>query len=91
MMRTFLMALLIVLTAGCNNGGKIKAGLDTTVNDIKASAVVDSVKAEGERVLDSVKAKSKAVADSSKVKGARLLNGVGEGLKKLSKKLDSTK
>ena len=90
-MQKFFLAFFTVALMACDNGGKVKADIDTTVNDIKNSAVLDSAEAKGNRFADSLKSKTDAVLDSSKVKSSRVLNNVGNRLKKLSRKLDTTR
>lgn len=90
-MRTFFLAFLTTALVACDNSGKIKADVDTAVNDIKNATAVDSIKAKSDRWVDSAKSKGDAVLDSSKRKSGQVLRKVSEELKNLSKKLDSTR
>ena len=85
-MRQVLIVILLVGLVSCDNStntkvelNSTKVKLDTFVNKVENSEIVDSIKSKGSVILDSVKSK-----------GGKLVNKAEEELNDLRKK-DSTK
>ena len=96
-MKKFLPFVFIAGLAACDDSSKvtietdsIKNKVDTIVNRIENSEVMDSIKSKGGRILDSVKSKSSELWDSTKSKGGRLIDKGEKKLQNLKKK-DSSK
>ena len=89
-MKKFLPFLFVVSLFACDNSGKVKADVDTTVNDLKNSKIVDSVEAKGGRILDTVKNQGQVLLDSAKQKTERatdkFLEKAEKGIHDLRKK-----
>jgi len=89
-MKKFLSFFFVASLAACDNSGKVKADVDTTVNDVKNSKIVDSVEAKGGRILDTMRNQGQVLLDSARKKTDRatdkLLEKAEKGIHDLRRK-----
>ena len=92
-MKKLLLIVFIAGLAACNNTSKVKidtdslkSKMDTMVNRIENSKVIDSIKLKGGRILDTVEKKGSELWDSTKTKGGRLIDKTDGKLRDLKLK-----